>query len=105
MHFTVNLRSEEPNQDDFSYGLVFIPCPVWVKGSNEILNVMTGPQYYKGSLAKLIKAENLLSKLSGNKTACVLIHNIGHGSISDFKTLIEDLSEEGFKVKVYGEIN
>ena len=103
MHFTINLRGEKTYQDDFSYGLVFIPCPVWVKGAEEILNLNPErPNYVKGSIAKLINSEKLSSKLTGEKEASVLVHHVGHGSDDDLTTLVNDLEEEGFKVNVYG---
>lgn len=102
MHFTVNLRGEKTYQDDFSYGLVFIPCPVWVKGVKEILNLNPErPDYVKGSIAKLMNSEKLSDKLTGEKQANILIHDIGHGSDDDLTNLINDLKEEGFRVSVY----
>jgi hypothetical protein len=105
MHFTVHLRSEETYQDDFSYGLVFIPCPVWVKGKEQILNLNPErPDYCKGGIARLIAHEKLSGVLQGKRIAIVLIHPIGHGSMKDLATLQEDLLGEGFDVSVHGNL-
>ena len=77
MHFTVHLRSKDTYQDDYSYGLVFIPCPVWTKGAREVLNLNPErPDYCEGSIAKLIKKERLKKKLTEQKEAIILIHPI-----------------------------
>ena len=105
MHFTVHLRSKDTYQDDYSYGLVFIPCPVWTKGAREVLNLNPErPDYCEGSIAKLIKNERLKKKLTEQKEAIILIHPIGHGTLKDLKTLQKDLLEEGFGVQVFGSI-
>jgi len=105
MHFTVHLRGEKTYQDDFSYGLVFIPCPVWTKGKEEILNLNPErPDYCKGSIDKLIQKENLSKEFGGKKKAVIVIHNLGHGSMKDLWTLQKDLQEEGFEVTICGTI-
>jgi hypothetical protein len=105
MHFTVHLRNEDTYQDDLSYGLVFIPCPVWVKGKDEILNLNPErPDYCKGSISKLIKKEGLEKEFTVKRQAVILIHRIGYGSKKDFQTLQEDLIDEGFEVSIYGDI-
>lgn len=106
MHFTVHLRGENTSQDDFSYGLVFIPCPVWTKGSKQLLNLNPDrPDLRPGCVARLIEQETIKDKLTGSKQAIVLVHPGGHGSIADMATLQRDLLEQGFSVKVYGEID
>jgi len=105
MHFTVHLRSKDTYQDDYSYGLVFIPCPVWTKGAKEVLNLNPErPDYCEGSIAKLIKKEGLQNQLTEQKEAIILIHSIGHGSMKDLTTLQKDLLQEGFTVQVFGSI-
>lgn len=102
MHVTVHLRS---NQDDFSYGLVFIPCPVWIQGAKQILNLNPERADYRmGSIKKLIDQERITSKIADVKSAIILIHPVGHGSIADLVALQRDLLLEDFTVKVYGEI-
>lgn len=105
MHFTVHLRSVQTYQDDFSYGLVFIPCPVWIQGTKQILNLNPErPDYQMGSIKKLIHQERLTGKIADAKSASILIHPVGHGSIADLVVLQRDLLSEGFTVKVYGEL-
>jgi hypothetical protein len=106
VHFTVHLRGENTTQDDFSYGLVFIPCPVWMKGSKQLLNLNPDrPDLRPGSVARLIEQEGIKEKLVGSKQAIVLIHPQGHGSMADVTTLLRDLLEQEFCTKVYGEID
>ncbi len=105
MHFTVHMRSKGAYAEDYSYGLVFIPCPVWIKGDKEILNLNPKrPTYQLGSIKKLIKKENISNKFPYAKSAYVIVHPIGHGSIADFSTLLKDLQSEGFTVQVCGEL-
>ena len=106
MHFTVHLRSEKTYQDDFSYGLVFIPCPVWMKASKQLLNLNPErPDFRPGSVARLIEQEGIGEKLIGAKQAIILVHPLGHGSIADMVTLQRDLLDNGYSVKVFGEID
>jgi len=106
VHFTVNLRGAGTYQDDFSYGLVFIPCPVWVQGKREVTNLNPeNPHYTLGSIRKLMDKEGLAGTLKGEKTAIIIIHNVGHGYMRDLTALLEDLRSEGFAVKVYGQID
>lgn len=106
MHFTVHLRSEHTYEDDFSYGLVFIPCPVWVKGSNLVLNLNPErPDLRPGCVEQLLEQEGIGDKLKGAKQAVVLVHPLGHGSMADLVTLQQDLLSQGFKVSVSGEID
>ena len=37
MHFTVVFDGHEDT--DLSYGLVFVPCPVWMEGKRELANL------------------------------------------------------------------
>jgi len=102
LHFEVTFRSKETYEKHLSYGLVFIPVPVWVKGSEQVLNLNPRtPAYQKGSVNRLIEQEKL--NFNENKEAVVAIRDIGHGTRKDFDTLKEDLADSGFKVIVYGE--
>ena len=106
MHFTVNLRSEQNLQDDFSYGLAFIPCPVWVKGTKQVLNLNPErPDFRLGSVAKLMAQEKIGKKWTGARMAHVIIHPVGHGSAADLVMLQRDLLAEGFTVGVSGQID
>ena len=103
MHFDITLRSNETYEKNYSYGLVFIPCPVWVKGSKHILNLNPEtPKYVKGSIAKLIESEKIDTDLINEKEAIINIKHIGHGTDEDMLNLKNDLREEGFKVSIYG---
>ena len=39
MHFEVTLRSNKTYEHHFSYGLSFIPGPVWIKGDTHLINM------------------------------------------------------------------
>jgi hypothetical protein len=105
MHFTVVLRAEQDEATNFAYGLVFIPCPVWVRGSDEVLNLNPKvPKYRKGGVRRLLETEGLSTKLKGNRQATVIIHASGHGGKADILALIDDLINERFSVCVTGEI-
>ncbi len=103
MKFTVVFPSQESH--DHSYGLVFNPCPAWVQGEKELLNLNPEfPYYQPGSVKRLMEQQGItpdrLSKSS--RTVSVLIHPTGSGAQSDLETLLYDLKEEGFWVSVYG---
>ncbi len=103
MHFTVHLRSSTASEPDFSYGLVFIPTPVWKKGRRAICRLnRDSPEYQVGSVSMLLECERLSNEFSGVKTAIVLVHQVGHGSDHDLDTLKLDLASEGFDVQIYG---
>ena len=106
MHFTINLLSEQNQHDDFSYGLVFIPCPVWVKGTQQVLNLNPErPDYRVGSVAKLMAQEKIGVKLAGTRMAHVIIHPVGQGSAADLTMLQQDLLAEGFSVSLSGQLD
>ena len=103
MHFELTIRSEKSLDKHFSYGLVFIPCPVWVKGDNHLINLNpSSPEYHKGSIKQLIDKENLHQIISEGPEAVLVVNDIGHGTEKDLITLKEDLVDEGFRVKTYG---
>ena len=102
MKFTVILPSHE--SCDFAYGLVFVPCPIWIQGTREILNLNPeSPHYQKGGVRRLIEKENIaLSKNTQGILKCIVVThaNEGHGSEDDLNTLKDDLRDEGFAVEV-----
>ena len=103
MHFEITLRSKETYEKHYSYGLVFIPCPVWVKQDKQIINLNPeSPKYRNGSIKKLINCESLDKELINDKEAIVNIRNIGHGTNEDMYNLLNDLNDEGFDVSIYG---
>jgi hypothetical protein len=99
MKFTLTFSSDEST--NLSYGLVFIPCPVWIQGKREIINLNPErPDYQKGGLHKLLDLEPILSRQ--DEKHCVLtVHQEGHGSESDLNMLLEDLKQEGYTVTVH----
>ena len=106
MHFTVNLSSELDEQNDFSYGLAFIPSPVWTKGDEQVLNLNPeGPDYRLGSVKRLIEQEGIGPGLFGAVHAHVILHPAGHGSAADLVMLQRDLMAEGFTVTLCGQID
>lgn len=104
MHFTVNFRSSDVYGQDYSYGLVFIPCPVWVRGASEIVNLNPEkPAYRLGSVRELLKHEHLEDVLSDKKEAVIVVHSIGYGTVQDLQLLQNDLINEGFLVSICGQ--
>ena len=58
MKFTVVFASNDST--DLSYGLVFIPCPAWVRGEKVVLNLNPeNPHYQPGSVKKLLTVERI----------------------------------------------
>ncbi len=106
MKFTINFRStaefnNHTGSYDLSYGLVFIPVPVWIQGKRKILNLNPdSPGYKKGSVSRLLNVENIEEILKDPKIATITVYSEGIGEQQDLDTLIEDLEKEGFIVNV-----
>jgi len=100
MKFTVVFPSHE--SIDISYGLVFIPSPVWVQGEKDILSLNPStPNYQKGGVNRLLEKEQLTKLTENDQTQCALIvHQTGHAQKDDLEALKQDLVSEGFKVKL-----
>lgn len=98
MHFTVVFNSRESY--DISYGLLFIPCPVWFRGGQEVLNLHPSkPHYERGDLRRLLEKESVVPNLAdGPRQVAVVVHASGHGTAEDLALLQSDLREEGFSV-------
>lgn len=95
MTFTIVFQSISYN---LAYMLAFEPCPVWKKDLDSapfLVPNPSNPHYELGSVAKLIKHENLIELISG-RNCVVVIQEEGHGSEEDLKTLLLDLDNEGF---------
>lgn len=95
MTFTIVFQSITNN---LAYMLAFEPCPVWKKASDSepfLVPNPNHPHYELGSVAKLIKHENLTELISG-KNCIVVIQKEGYGTDEDLKTLLLDLDNEGF---------
>ncbi len=98
MRFTVVFSGEEAI--DRSYGLVFVPSPVWVRGDKELVNLNPENPYYQlGSVKKLFRHERLEESLWPKR--CTLIaHPEGHGRFEDLHALVKDLEAESVAVTV-----
>ena len=100
MKFTIIFPSHE--SCDFAYGLVFIPCPMWVQGNRHIINLNRDrPNYELGSVKRLIEHEEILPWNDEDSAKCVIIvHHTGHASEKCLATLKSDLRNEGFDIDV-----
>lgn len=102
MHFTVHLRGENTYEEDHSYGLVFIPNPKWLQGSQVVLDMKSAkPGYQPGSVRALLKRAGLFRKLTKPLSATILVHQIGLGTPRDYTELISDLEKEGFETTIF----
>ena len=100
MLFSIILRNNQLEEN--LYGLQFIPSPVLVKGTKQLLNLNPdSPRYKLGSIKKLIDKENLKFSAKENNAADVLIRDVGNGTKQDLNQLTNDLKSNGFNVKVY----
>jgi hypothetical protein len=104
VHFTVVF--DGPENRDLSYGLVFVPCPVWMAGDREILNLHPDyPSLRLGDVAALLEKEAVRSMIGKAPRRCTVVaHSAGHGSVDDLAMLLRDLTEEGFAVAVAGSV-
>jgi len=102
MHFELTLRNKNNLEKHFSYGLVFIPTPVWVNRAGILINLYTGPKYQLGSVKKLLNKENLKFDMEEKNEAVIVVNHIGHGRKEDLDNLNIDLEANGFSVTVYG---
>ena len=109
MHFEVTFRGKSTEgleyQTHFSYGLVFIPSPVWISGDKVVSRLnqnISSPDYKIGSVKKLIKSQDLYNYLNSDLEAVIVIRDLGHGTKNDLNMLQEDLCNEGFKVIIFG---
>lgn len=100
MHFTVVFESYEAC--DLSFGLVFVPCPVWKQGKREIKNLHpSDPSFRPGDLVPLIELERIEDQLApGKRNAVVLVHEEGYGTQADLETLCRDLRESRFVTQI-----
>lgn len=101
MKFTVVFHSHEAC--DLSFGLVFIPCPAWIRGEKEIINLNPDdPAYHAGGVQRLLEHENIEGLLLEGSRACLLVvHDGGYGTQQDFERLRADLENAGFSVAVH----
>lgn len=99
MRFTVTFQAAEDR--DYSYGLVFTPCPVWVQATREILNLNpASPHYNLGGVKRLFATERMELGESNEKRCVVVAHSDGHGEDMDLAALLSDLGSEGFSPRL-----
>lgn len=100
MRFTVVFSGRESS--DLSFGLCFVPCPVWYRGTDELLNLNPErPDLQPGAVARLRALPSLREQFANaSRTAVVVVHPEGHGTPADQQTLLADLDREGFQVTV-----
>lgn len=98
MHFTVSFSG--PEHLDLSFGLVFVPCPVWVQGHRELLNLHPQqPQLQPGAVGRLRKLPECAEAFASAGTrVAVIAHSGGNGTPEDLAVLVDDLRLEGFQV-------
>ena len=97
MRFTLIIDSSDDR--DLSYGLVFIPPPVWVQGKRQILNLNPeNPHYQRGGVKRLLAAERIEFSPERKKKCVVVAHPEGHARADDMVELLHDLEDEGFSV-------
>ena len=103
MHFTVTFAS--PYEENLSYGLAVLPCPVWMRqGSNmgETDRSLTVPErsrpdYRIGHVSALFGTEpGLRQSAMVTPHAVVIAWPSGYGTEDDLATLLADLQWEGF---------
>lgn len=103
MKFTVVFNAHE--SINLSYGLVFIPCPCWVRSGEEAPFINLNPEspHYKlGSVGRLLNQEKYIQQgyLGQPKQAIIIVHKTGHGTFFDLETLEADLLNEGFETQI-----
>jgi hypothetical protein len=95
MRFTVTFESGEDR--DYSYGLVFVPSPVWVQGDRQVVSLSPeSPHYATGGVKRLLNAARPDLSHAPTKAATVVAHPEGNGTYDDLVALLRDLEVEGF---------
>jgi hypothetical protein len=101
MRFTLNFADDVMEGQDLSYGLVFVPTPVWVRGADRVaVPDATQPGYQTGHLESLLVADPKIRALGQNRRATILVHQVGYGTREDLGLLVQDLEKGGFAVEV-----
>lgn len=81
-----------------SYDLLFAPCPIWVTGETEILNLNSQYPYLNpGCVARLVEKENLLQNV---KKCVIVIHFVGNGGIESLNIIKRDLEKLNIKYRI-----
>ena len=100
MKFTVLFQGDENR--DLSFGLCFVPCPVWTRGSQELLNLHPErPDLQPGAVGRLRSLPSLCDEFKSIGTnVTVVAHPLGCGTDADLQVLLADLASEGFSASV-----
>ena len=98
MKFTLVFPSDESH--DLSIAALFVPCLVWVEGSEELLKPHPEkPEYLPGDLARVLDLPAVKKRLSPHtkkKNVVVVAHQNGHAPEQTLKDLVADLEGLGF---------
>jgi len=100
MKFTIVFPSSESN--DFSIGVVFKPCLVWMQGREDLSNPHPeSPAYIQGDLRDFLSMEGMRDSIATHtNVVTVIVLPVGHGTIKCLALLTADLEAEGFLVNV-----
>ena len=121
MYFTVIFEGQV--DDNWAYGLSFLPSPVWLKqGSGDVtlndglphgdalgtpancLKVIepVSPHLEPGSVQQLLDHEpGLATAIRAQHRAVIVTHDGGHASEQDLDVLTRDLKSHGFTVTTF----
>ena len=121
MHFTVICEGEV--DDNWAYGLSFLPSPVWLKqGSGDVslndglphgdalgtpanyLKVIepVSPTLQPGSVQQLLDHEpGLATAIRAQHRAVIVTHDGGHAAEQDLNVLTRDLESHGLNVTTF----
>jgi hypothetical protein len=103
MRFTVVFSG--PVHEDRSYGLVFIPCPVWKQGPREIMNLHPeNPNYLDGDLRRLMTAEKLMTADRPERVT-IVVHSDGHATPGDLAALVGEATSLGLVTSFAGTLD
>jgi len=99
MYFTLVFSEIRGQGPSFTYDLVFHPCPVWMKGGEQVI-VPNGdsPKYLTGHLGILFETEKNIENIDEKTEVVLVVHTKGesHGTEQDLEVLIEDIKNQGF---------
>lgn len=99
LRFTVKFATGQFSEP-LSFGLDFVPCPVWTQDRQEIINLNPdNPHYQIGSVRRLLeKVPDIAEKSS--RYCVILLDGKGNADGEDLNNLVKDLSGNGFTVQV-----
>lgn len=94
------LAFETSDDSSTTYGLAFIPSPVWVQGRRQLLNLNPdSATYSRGSVRRLMVAEGISAR-----ECTLIVYPTGNGTMEDLGVLLQDLLDEGITVRLTGVI-